>query len=85
MVMNSITVSRKEDREQSPVALFVQMASKFQSQILVQTGNKTVNAKSIMGVMTLDFTKGSQMEISAEGLDEQEALESITEFLHGNQ
>lgn len=83
MVMKSITISRKPDNGQSPVALFVQVASKFQSQILVQTGNKTVNAKSIMGVMTLDFSQGSHMDVSAEGADEQEAMNGITTFLCG--
>lgn len=83
MVMKSITINRKPDNEQSPVALFVQLASKFQSRILVQTGNKTVNAKSIMGVMTLDFTQGSHMDVSADGDDEQEAINGITAFLCG--
>ncbi len=81
MMTKSITISSKLDSSQSPVALFVQLASKFKSQILVQTGNKTVNAKSIMGVMTLDFTQGSQMDVSAEGADEQDAIEGITAFL----
>ena len=83
MVMKSITVSRVPDNGQSPVALFVQVASRFESQILVQTGNKTVNAKSIMGVMILDFSQGSQLDISASGEDEQAAIQGITELLCG--
>ena len=81
MIMKSITVSRVPDNGQSPVALFVQVASIFDSQILVQTGSKTVNAKSIMGVMTLDFSRGSQLDVSAEGTDEQEAIQGITALL----
>ena len=83
MVMKSITIGLKPDNGQSPVALFVQRASKFQSRILVQTGSKTVNAKSIMGVMTLDFSQGAHMDVSAEGTDEQDALNDITTFLCG--
>ena len=81
MIMKSITVSRVPDNGQSPVALFVQVASRFDSQILVQTGSKTVNAKSIMGVMTLDFSRGSQLDVSAERTDEQEAIQGITALL----
>ncbi len=81
MITKSITISSKLENEQSPVALFVQLANRFQSEILVQTGTKTVNAKSIMGVMTLSFAEGSQMDISIKGADEAEAMEGMTAFL----
>lgn len=81
MITKSITISSKLENEQSPVALFVQLANRFQSEILVQTGTKTVNAKSIMGVMTLSFAEGSQMDISIKGVDEAEAMEGMTAFL----
>ena len=84
MVMKSITISREPENGQSPVALFVQVASKFDSQILVQNGNKTVNAKSIMGVMTLNFSRGSKLDVSAEGSDEQDALQGISALLCEN-
>ena len=82
MVMKSITINKKLENGQSAVALFVQIANKYESKILVQIdGNKTVNAKSIMGVMTLNFAQGSTMEITAEGADEQDALNEITAML----
>ena len=84
MVMKSITISREPENGQSPVALFVQVASKFDSQILVQNGNKTVNAKSIMGVMTLNFSRGSKLDVSAEGSDEQDAIQGISALLCEN-
>ena len=84
MVMKSITINRNLENGQSPVALFVQTASRFSSQILVQTGSKTVNAKSIMGVMTLNFGQGEKLEVSAEGEDEQDAINGIAEFLTNN-
>lgn len=82
MVMKSITINKKLESGQSAVALFVQIANKYESKILVQIdGNKTVNAKSIMGVMTLNFAEGSTMEITADGADEQDALNEITAML----
>ena len=84
MVMESITISRQPKNGQNAVALFVQVANRFDSQILVQTGTKTINAKSIMGVMTLDFEKGSQMNVTATGDDEQEAIQGIRELLCKN-
>ncbi|MDO5410502.1 MAG: HPr family phosphocarrier protein [Lachnospiraceae bacterium] len=84
MITKSITISKNPADGQSPVALFVQVASKFESRILVQTGNKTVNAKSIMGVMTLNFSQGAEMEVSAEGADEDAAIQGISGLLCGN-
>ena len=81
MVTKSITISKKVEKGQSPVALFVQEANRFESRIMVQTGNKSINAKSIMGVMTLDFSQGAQMEISAAGADETQAVEGIWNLL----
>lgn len=84
MVTKSITIDKKIEHGQSPVALFVQEASKFESRILVQTGTKTVNAKSIMGVMTLNFSQGAQMDVSAEGADEEAAIKGISTLLSKN-
>ena len=81
MTNKSITINRRMAKDASPVALFVQTASKYDSRILVLCGNKTVNAKSIMGVMTLDLSNGSKLDIQAEGSDEQEAIAGIMTLL----
>ena len=65
------------------IALLVQEASKYESTIYIQLGERRVNAKSIMGMMTLGMDLGEQMEISADGEDEQDALEGIVSFLSG--
>ena len=81
MVTKSITISKKVEKGQSPVALFVQEANRFESRIMVQTGNKSINAKSIMGIMAFNPSEGMSVNIVTEGSDEQEALLAIERFL----
>lgn len=81
MATKSITIKYKNEKDLIPVAMFVQTASKFKSKILVNAGNKTVNAKSIMGVMALDFVPGTTMELQADGEDAEDALDGISALL----
>ncbi|MCR5691047.1 MAG: HPr family phosphocarrier protein [Eubacterium sp.] len=66
-----------------PIAMLVQVASKYKSSINICQGNKTVNAKSIMGMMTLGLASGQQLEITADGEDEDVAMTSIEDYLSG--
>lgn len=61
----------------------VQEASKYESSIYIQSGDRRVNAKSIMGMMSLGLDNGEQLEVSAEGADEQAAVAGIENFLEG--
>ena len=61
-------------------ALLVQTAGAFESRIHVKHGNKTINAKSIMGVMTLMMSDGDLVEVTADGVDEEKAITAIEEF-----
>ena len=65
----------------SPAAMLVQLASRFESSIYVDQGAKRTNAKSIMGVMILNFTTGTDATITVNGADEEIALEEIYKFL----
>ena len=69
---------REEDR---PIAFLVQMASQFESKILFETGNKQVNVKSMMGMMSLGLDAGESVTVSVEGEDEEEAMKSIEAYL----
>lgn len=81
MVAKNITIKIKTGLEARPVAVFVQVASKFDSSIYVEYANKKVNAKSIMGMMTLGLAAGETVNVIAEGPDEKEAIESIEQYL----
>ena len=58
-------------------AVFVQTAGKFESQILIESGNKKVNAKSIMGVLALGVKQGETIYVIANGKDEKEAVSAL--------
>jgi phosphocarrier protein HPr len=65
-----------------PATLIVQTASKYDSDINLEYKGKKVNLKSIMGVMSLGIGKGAEITISAEGKDEQLALDSLQDTLN---
>ncbi len=81
MVTKTIKLGNPAGLDARPVALFVQIASQFESSIYVGTGNKKVNAKSIMGMMTLDLGPGAQVQVSIDGDDESAAIEKIEAYL----
>ncbi|EFG48853.1 phosphocarrier protein HPr [Aerococcus viridans ATCC 11563 = CCUG 4311] len=64
-----------------PATLLVQSASKFNSDINLEYKGKSVNLKSIMGVMSLGVGQGSDVVITAEGDDEEEAIQTIAETM----
>lgn len=63
------------------MALLVQVASQYASEIHVESEGRTVNAKSIMGMMTLGLASGEKVVVTANGADEAEALQNIEEYL----
>ena len=65
------------------MALLVQEASKYDSRIYIQSRERRVNAKSIMGMMTLALDNGETLEVTAEGIDEMAAVRGIEKFLSG--
>ena len=83
MKKKSITINLENGLEARPIAMLVQVASRYESSIYIETGDKKVNAKSIMGMMTLILSAGDTITVSADGKDEDEALEGIEEYLSG--
>lgn len=83
MTKKSIQIKLENGLEARPVALLVQEASKYESKIYIQSGGRKVNAKSIMGMMSLGLESGEALMVSAEGMDEQAAVEGIEHFLSG--
>jgi len=67
--------------EARPAALFVQTASQFSSSILLRIDNKTINAKSIMGVISLGVLDNQNVTVIAEGPDEKQAVDRLEQFL----
>ena len=81
MIKKPITIRLSSGLEARPVAMLVQVASQYESEIYVESGKKKVNAKSIMGIMAFNPSEGMSVDIVTEGKDEQEALVAIEKFL----
>ena len=69
MTKRTVTIELASGLEARPIAMLVQLASSYESKIYVESDNKKVNAKSIMGMMTLDLPVGEQVIITADGAD----------------
>ena len=83
MIPKKMTVEIPAGLEVRPVALLVQVANQFGCSIYIESGNKKVNAKSIMGLMTLGLRAGEEITLHADGADEQEAVDKIEDYLTG--
>lgn len=82
MVEKTFTVTAETGIHARPATLLVQAAGKFDSEIKLAYKEKKVNLKSIMGVMSLGIGKGAEITISAEGSDENDALNTLAETLN---
>ncbi|MBR4587494.1 MAG: HPr family phosphocarrier protein [Lachnospiraceae bacterium] len=85
MLTGSVIISIKEVQDVMPAAMLVQLAGKYSSNIFVEKGNRSVNAKSIMGMMTIGLNNGDTVLLSAAGADEGEAFEAVKDFLEGKE
>ena len=74
-------IQLKNGLEARPVAVLVQVASQHESSVYIESAGKRVNAKSIMGMMSLGLDNGAHVTVVADGKDEQEAISSIEKFL----
>lgn len=82
MVEREIEIKLAGGLEARPVAMLVQVASQYESSVYIQTGeNKRVNAKSIMGMMSLGLGQGAVVTVIADGTDEQLAIEEIEKYI----
>ena len=81
MLRKTITIELETGLEARPVAMLVQVASQYDSNIYVECDSKRVNAKSIMGMMTLGLAPGEQVTVTADGADEEKAVSGIAKYL----
>jgi catabolite repression HPr-like protein len=81
MVEKKVEVGLRTGLQARPAALFVQEANKFNADIFLEKDGKKVNAKSIMGLMSLAVSTGSSVTLIAEGHDEEAAVEALTAFV----
>ena len=84
MIEKSIKIQLNGGLEARPVAMLVQVASQHESSVYIMSEGRKVNAKSIMGMMSHALDTGESVTVSADGKDEQQAIQSIEEYLSGS-
>ena len=81
MSKKEVVISNVSDEHSNPVAELVQVACRFDSEIILESNNRRINAKSIMGIMAFNPSKGMTVNIEATGSDEEEAIVAMEKFL----
>ena len=81
MSRKNVIVSNVSEGYENPIAELVQLACRFDSEITLESDNRRINAKSIMGIMAFNPSEGMSIDILTEGSDEEEAVLAIEKFL----
>lgn len=84
MEKRNITVTSREGMHTRPAAVFVREAAKFKSEVMLTSGDTTVNGKSIMGILMLALTSGTTVTLQVEGPDESSAADALARVLSGD-
>lgn len=85
MIQKSMQIQLANGLEARPVAVLVQKASMFDSEIYIEAEGRKVNAKSIMGMMSLGMNMGEEVTVIADGKDEEAAVEKLENYISGNE
>ena len=81
MISRNVTIQNNVGLHARPATFFIQKANSFQSSIWVEKEDRRVNAKSLLGVLSLGITKGMTITLIADGADEKEALDGLSELI----
>lgn len=81
MVEKSIEVKLKAGLQARAASIFVQEASRYSSEIFLERDGRKVNAKSIMGLMSLAIGPDTEIKLSADGEDEEEAIAALSKLI----
>ena len=85
MIQRDVQIKLESGLEARPIAMLVQVASQFESSVYIEAADRKVNAKSIMGMMSLGIDIGAGVKVIADGEDEAAAVNEIEHFLSSNQ
>lgn len=84
MVSNEVTVKNSVGLHARPATFFIQRANEFKASIWVEKDERRVNAKSLLGVLSLGIVKGTNISIIADGVDEENAVKTLVELIESN-
>ena len=84
MVSKAIVVRNQVGLHARPATFFIQKSNEFKASIWVEKDERRVNAKSLLGVLSLGITKGTEITIIADGLDEKDAIDALENLVESN-
>ncbi len=84
MYMKEVTVNNQVGLHARPATFFIQKANEFKCSIWVEKDERRVNAKSLLGVLSLGVVKGTTINLIADGVDEKEAVDALVELFNNN-
>ena len=84
MYSKEVQVTNQVGLYARPATFFIQKANEFKSTILVEKEERRVNAKSLLGILSLGITKGTTINLIADGPDEEEAVSALVELITSN-
>ena len=82
MISTDVTIKNNVGLHARPATFFIQKANSYKSSIWVEKEDRRVNAKSLLGVLSLGITKGMTITLISDGVDEQEALEGLATLIN---
>ena len=81
MLTREVTINNQVGLHARPATFFIQKANEFKSSIWIEKDDRRVNAKSLLGVLSLGIVKGTSINIIADGADEAEAIKTLSELI----
>ncbi len=81
MYVKEVTINNQVGLHARPATFFIQKANEFKSSIWVEKDERRVNAKSLLGVLSLGIIKGTSVSLIADGADEKEAVDTLVELV----
>ncbi len=84
MVSKEIVVQNQVGLHARPATFFIQKATEFKSSIWVTKDDRRINAKSLLGVLSLGVTRGTTITVTADGPDEQDAVDALDALIASN-
>ncbi|MDP4119203.1 MAG: HPr family phosphocarrier protein [Bacillota bacterium] len=84
MYSRTVTITREEGLHARPATFFIQKANQFESSIWVETDQRKVNAKSLLGVLSLGIIRNSSINIIATGSDEEDAVNALVKLVESD-
>ena len=84
MYVKEVTVENQVGLHARPATFFIQKANEFKSSIWVEKEERRVNAKSLLGVLSLGIVKGTNITLIADGSDEKEAVDALVSLIQNN-